>query len=84
MLFLNNFRPSFAGYFASRGGAVSLPVGRETRTATKSHIKTCGMIISCIHHRNFVFAVFIRIFGREVVSIIALGFIKLFILIEKR
>ncbi|XP_065055232.1 uncharacterized protein LOC135683809 isoform X2 [Rhopilema esculentum] len=34
--------PSFAGYFASRGGAVSLPVGKETRTATNSHKKTCG------------------------------------------
>eukprot|EP00112_Aurelia_sp_Birch-Aquarium-sp1_P011105 Seg2342.1 transcript_id=Seg2342.1/GoldUCD/mRNA.D3Y31 product="Protein phosphatase Slingshot 1" protein_id=Seg2342.1/GoldUCD/D3Y31 len=34
--------PSFAGFFASKGGAVSLPDGIKARTATPPHSKSCG------------------------------------------
>ncbi len=35
-------RPSFAGYFASRSGAVSLPDGNKARTASPLHSRSCG------------------------------------------
>jgi len=38
--------PSFAGYFASKGGAVSLPDGSKTRTPTDSNKNPCGKLVS--------------------------------------
>ena len=43
------FSPSFAGYFASKGGAVSLPDGNKARTPTRSHRSPCGEFLLYMH-----------------------------------